>query len=390
MMTDSSFKTYLACDLGAESSRVIAGRLVSDRLEFAEVHRFPSLNATLGQTHYWDILYLYRELCQGLSQGRLQYGASIASVGIDAWGVDYGLLDEAGHLLELPIHYRDARTQGMMAEVLELIPAQTLYETTGIQVLQLNTLFQLYALRKQRPWLLQQASTLLMIPDLLNYFFTGAICCEYTNATTTQLCNLGHKQWDDAVLETLAIPRRILPRIVAPGSLVGMPHAEASLHMGLSGIPVIAPCTHDTNSAVAALPAVDDDWAYISCGTWSVLGTELRAPIVSPAARAANFTNEGGFEGRICFHKNIMGLWLLQQCLRQWNAGQARLSYETVLDAVQQTKSIGSIIDIDAAAFFNSDDMLRAVISECQRTRQPVPDTIGEIATLILESLVLR
>ena len=318
-------KRVLAFDFGASSGRAILASYEDGKISMREIHRFTNDPVTVCGVFHWDVLRLFFEIKQGITKAVHQGGFD--AIGIDTWGVDFGLLDKKGRLLNNPVHYRDERTVGMMEKVFETIPAQELYSRTGIQFARLNTLFQLAALRQNEPETLAQAETLLLMPDLFAYLLTGVKRAEYTEVSTTQCLDPKTGDWAFDLLERLDIPTRLFPPIIDAGQTYGTLSAAICEELGCPPVPVIAVATHDTGSAVAAVPTQQDDFIYISCGTWSLFGTELPEPIVTEASRQYNLTNEGGYGRTVRFLKNIMGLWLIQESRRQWIREGADVSY---------------------------------------------------------------
>jgi len=306
----------LAFDFGAESGRAVLGHFHSGVITTQEVHRFANEPVEYGGTFHWDVARLWFEVRKALA--RLEE-VELSSVGVDAWGVDYALLGERGELLQNPYHYRDARTRGVMEEVFQRVSKEEIYWTTGVQFMPINTLYQLFATKRDTPELLQAAEHLVTIPDLFNYWLTGNVVCEFTNATTTQMVNPVTRSWATTLMENLGLPSELPAPIVEPGSLVGTLKAAVARSSSLSATPVIAPASHDTGSAVAAI-AAREGTAFLSSGTWSLVGTEVDAPIVNSEALRLNFTNEGGVAGTTRFLKNVMGLWMLQCCRQVWAA----------------------------------------------------------------------
>ncbi|TDU89591.1 rhamnulokinase [Kribbella voronezhensis] len=369
-----------AVDLGASSGRVMVGQVGPDELELTEVHRFWNGPVRLGGTLYWDILHLYRETLAGLTKAAAT--GPLDGIGIDSWAVDYGLLDAEGNLLGNPVHYRDERTTGVMERVLQKVSADDLYAVTGLQQLPFNTIYQLAA--EQR---LDQAETLLMIPDLLGYWLTGIIGAEATNASTTQLYDVRERAWSSALAERVGVPRSLLPSIRQPGQVIGPLLAEVADEAGLDpATPVIAVGSHDTASSVVAVPAVDDRFAYISSGTWSLVGLELDQPVLTAEAQQANFTNEGGVDGRIRFLRNVMGLWILQECLREWGAED---ELPRVLAEAAAAPAYAVLVDPDDPSFLAPGNMVRRIDEYCARTGQEAPASRGALARCVLESLAL-
>jgi rhamnulokinase len=376
---------FLGFDLGAESGRAVLGRLHHGVLDVREIHRFVNEPVRQNGSLQWDILRLWLEIKRGLERASSE---SIASAGVDAWGCDYALVGERGVLLQNPYHYRDKRTDGVMEEVFSRVPAEQIYDVTGIQFLQINTLYQLYAACRDTPRLIEAATTFGTIPDLINFWLTGEMAAEFTNATTTQFVDARTRTWAVDLLRELDLPTRILPAIVEPGTIVGTITGDAP--DALRGTPVVAPACHDTGSAVAAVCA-GGHRAFLSSGTWSLLGTELSAPVITPRARELNFTNEGGVSGTTRLLKNIAGLWLLQSCRRNWADQGIHLEYEELLAlAAQHPSSFRSLFDPDHASFLHPRSMLTAIADYCRDTGQPEPDGPGGYARAILESLAFK
>jgi rhamnulokinase len=376
---------FLAFDLGAESGRAIAARFDAGELEIQEIHRFPNEPVRQHGALQWDILRLWLEMRRSLD--RLP-STNLASLGVDTWGCDYALLGEHGTLLQNPYHYRDSRTDGVMDLVFARVPADQIYATTGIQFLPFNTLFQLYAAAQTTPRLLDAATTLFTIPDLLNYWLTGVIRAEFTNATTTQFVEARSRRWATDLLSALGLPTRLLPELVEPGSELGRVSSGASTE--LAGTRVVAPACHDTGSAVASVN-VGGSRAFVSSGTWSLLGTEVPAPIITPKSRELNFTNEGGVCGTTRLLKNIGGMWLLQSCLRSWAAAGSRYEYADLLSAADDSRSAFKVLfDPDHGSFLHPPDMVAAISSYCVDTGQPQPDSPAAFTRAILESLAFK
>lgn len=381
---------FLAVDIGAASGRVMLGRWDGARFALAELHRFPNDPVNVVGGLHWDVLRLWQEIKAGLGRYRARDGATLAGIGIDTWAIDFGLLDGKGRLLGNPHHYRDSRTAGIAARVDARIAPDALFAQTGIQRLPFNTLYQLVSMGADDPQL-SAAETLLLIPDLFGYWLTGRRVAEYTNATTTQCLDARTGAWATDLLATLGLPTAPLPPLVAPGTVLGelLPGVRAELGLP-DGVPFIATATHDTASAVAAIPDLDARSAYISSGTWSLVGVELPAPILSAAASARNFTNEGGVAGTIRFLKNVGGLWLLQECQRAWErAGQA-LAWPEIVARAEAAPPLRSLVDPDASGFLNPSDMPAAIEEYCRRTGQTLPEGVGALARCCLESLALK
>ena len=374
-----SQKTVLAVDLGAESGRVMAVRFDGQRLSLEELHRFANPLTTIKGTIHWDFLHLWREITAGITKGK---ALKPASLGVDTWGVDFGLLDKQGNLIGNPVNYRDPRTEGMMEKVFNKVPKAEVFAQTGSQFLSLNTLYQMMSLVESGSPQLEIAETFLTAPDLLNYWLTGAKVCEFSNATTTQMFNPTTETWAFDLLDRLGVPKHIFPEIVPSGTQLG----------SYEGIPVIAPACHDTGSAVAAVPAVavpaaGKTFAYISSGTWSLVGLENEQAILSEAALAANATNEGGVYGTWRFLKNIMGLWVLQQCRATWAAQGETHSYAELVALAEAAPSIGSTFDPDDQRYLLPGDHPALIQAFYREKGLSVPQTKGEIVRCVLESL---
>jgi rhamnulokinase len=375
--------TVAAVDLGASSGRVMAGRVADGRVELTQVHRFGNGPVRLGGTLHWDVVGLYREILEGLrAAGRA--GGPIDSVGIDTWAVDYGLLDVTGALLGNPVHYRDSRTDGV-AETLP-VPPEELYAATGVQVLPFNTIYQLVAAAGTP--MLAAARNLLLMPDLLGYWLTGEGGAEVTNASTTGLLDPMKRHWDVALAERVGIDPALLGELREPGSHIGTLRSDVAVEVGLpASTPVTAVGSHDTASAVVGVPASGERFAYISCGTWSLVGVELDTPVVTGRSRAANFSNELGVDGTVRYLRNVMGLWLLQESLREWGATAADLP--GLLDAAAAESGFGAVVDAGDPEFLRPGDMPRRIAAACRRTGQVAPDSRAATVRCILDSLAL-
>jgi rhamnulokinase len=373
---------YLAFDLGAESGRAVLGRLQNGIIELREVSRFQNLPVSAPGSLRWDVLRLWSEIRKTLEHPPVP---KVESVGFDTWGVDYALIGENGQLLENPYHYRDHRTEGMVDAVCKIAGRENIYQLTGIQFMPINTLCQFYAACQTTPRLIAAADKIVTIPDLFNYWMTGNLGAEYTNATTTQFMNARTRGWATGIFDALGMPTRLLPQIFEPGALIG------NLRQGaLTGTPVVVPACHDTGSAVAAV-ATQGRAAFLSSGTWSLLGTEVPEPVINARALELNFTNEGGVCGTTRLLKNIGGLWLLQSCRRKWAEAGHEYSYDELLAAAKaETRSFTSLVDPDYPAFHSPDDMVAAIDDYCYRTDQPTPDSPGAYTRSILESLAFK
>ena len=377
-----------AVDLGASGGRVMMGTVGrGQQLELQELHRFPNVPVRVLGTLHWDVLALFRGVLDGLGAAA-RAGAGLASLGIDTWGVDYGLLDADGTLLGNPVHYRDTRTEGMAGQVLARVPAAELYAITGIQQLPLNTIFQLAASAGTPQ--LAAARTLLMIPDLLAYWLTGQAGAEVTNASTTQLYDVRAQAWATSLMTRVGIPPGIFPPLRRPGDTIGelLPRITTETGLG-TPVPVLAVGSHDTASAVAAVPAQGPGFAYISCGTWSLVGMELPGPVLSEASFKANFTNEAGIDGTIRYLRNVMGLWLLQESMRTWSARGTPADLDTLLAAAAEAPALRAVIDPDDPHFLTPGDMPGRIAHACRRTGQDPPADPGATVRCILDSLAL-
>lgn len=381
---------FLAFDLGAESGRAVLGLLNDAKLSLEVIHRFPNLGVAVGDSLYWDVLRQFSEMKQGLQMAVRDFGGDLAGAGIDTWGVDFGLLGPNDVLLETPHCYRDSRIDGMMEEAERLVPRKEIYEQTGIQFMPVNTLYQMLAVSRSNRWLLEQARCMLMMPDLFNFWFTGVKANEFTEATTTQFYNPRTGTWAKSLLDKMNIPSHFLGEIVPPGTVLGKLRASIADETGSSQIPWVAPATHDTGSAVAAVPASNDCYAYISSGTWSLMGVESKQPIINDRALEYNVTNEGGVAGTFRVLRNIMGLWLVQECRRTW-AGQGKdFSYAELTDMASAAEPFSSFVDPDDVSFLKPGDMPSRIREFCKRTDQPVPEDEGSVVRTALDSLALK
>lgn len=380
---------YLAFDLGAENGRAILGQIENGRLTLRELHRFANRMVSLHGHLYWDLLHLFAEIHHALQlAGREQI--KLAGMGVDTWGVDFGLLDRDGTLLANPVAYRDHRTDGMMEKVFAIMPREEIYQHTGIQLMQINSLFQLYALVAAPSPLLQIAQRLLFMPDLINFMLTGRQVSEFTFATTSQLFNPVTRTWADPLFTKLGLPRHLMAAVVEPGTVIGTLRPDLANTARLAPVPVIAVGCHDTACAVAAVPAQHQHWAYLSSGTWSLMGVEVRAPVINARSLAMNFTNEGGVAGTIRLLKNIMGLWLLQECRRQWSRDGKDFDYAQLMRLADNATPFRSLLNPDDPTFLHPENMPQAIADFCRRTQQPVPQSEGEFVRCILESLALQ
>jgi rhamnulokinase len=382
-------KKLLAFDLGAESGRAVLGLLDGRRLRLEVVHRFPNGPVRTLDTLHWDVLRLHAEMLAGLRRCAAEHGG-IDSVGVDTWGVDFALLGRGGTLLGNPRHYRDPHTEGVMEEAFSRVSRQEVFRQTGLQFMRFNTLFQLLALQRDRSPLLDAAETMLFMPDLFHYFFTGVKVNEFTDASTSQLYDPTARGWAYPLLRAFGLDSRILAAIVPPGTVLGPLRVSVATETGVQPVPVVAPASHDTGSAVAAVPASGESWAYISSGTWSLMGAELAAPLINDQVQRFNFTNEGGVSGTIRFLKNIMGLWLVQGCRRAWERAGQNYTYPDLARLAEAAPPFVSVIDPDDGSFILPASMPAAIAEFCRRTGQPVPAEPGAVVRCALESLALR
>ncbi|MCF6285104.1 MAG: rhamnulokinase [Candidatus Hydrogenedentes bacterium] len=385
---------FLAFDLGAESGRAVLGTLQGSKITLEEIHRFRTEGLVMLGRRQWDLARIYEEMITGMTKCAREHTADIDAIAIDTWGVDFGLLDSEGHVLANPVHYRDKRTEGMFEAAYAKVPKEEIYKATGIQFLPFNTSFQLLALVEANSPQLAAAKDLLLMGDLLAYLLCGKKACEYTNASTTQLLDPHTRTWNDDLIKRFGIPREILSDPVDPGTNLGFILPEIAERTGINpNTPVIAPGTHDTASAVVAVPATRDsgNWSYLSSGTWSLLGAELDEPCITDASMAQDFTNEGGVGGKIRFLKNIFGLWLVQECRRSWERQEgSKLDYSVITEEAAQSEAFRSIINLDDPRLFAPDDMPSLIQEICREVGQPIPETHGQIIRCALESLALK
>lgn len=390
----SSLKNVATVDLGAESGRVIVAGFDGAVLRLDEAHRFPNepvrvrSAARAGDNLHWDVLRLFHEIKTGL--GRAARKATLASAGLDTWGVDFALLDARDRLIGNPYHYRDARNDGMLDVIFQRVPRETVFERTGIQFLPFNSLPQLMAMVEDRDDALDAAQTFLTIPDLFNFWLSGAKACEFTNATTTQMYDTRAGAWARGMLATLDIPSHIFPDVVQPGTVLGNVLPAISAETGLPAIPLIAPACHDTGSAVAGTPLTSPRSAYISSGTWSLIGVEAQAPVITAQALAGNFTNEGGVNGTVRLLKNVMGLWLLQESRRTWAHDGHEYGYAELARLASEAQPFVSLIEPDDASFLAPGDMPARIRAYCAARGQHAPAGVAETARCIFDSLALK
>ncbi len=392
-----SAEQYIAVDLGAESGRVVLGTLSRDSgrpsLGMEELHRFPTGGIKVLDTLQWDVTRMYAEIIEGLRRAAQRGGERVRGVAVDTWGVDFGLVARDGSLLGNPIHYREPRTtEGMPGRMFEIVPARDFYRSTGIQAMPINTACKLTALTQAGAGLLEAADSLHMMNDVFTYLLSGVRVCEYTNASTTQLLDARTRRWDDSLIARLGLPRHLFMEPASPASVVGPLHPAVAAETGLSpSVEVLCAAGHDTACAVAAIPHVDPDvsWAFLSSGTWSLLGAEISEPVLSEAAREANFTNEGGVDGKIRFLKNISGLWLLQECRRTWAMEGMPLGYADLAAQAGASEPFRTLFDADHSDFLAPSNMPAAICTHCRAQGLAIPETPGQFARGIFESLAL-
>ncbi len=382
----NSSKAYLAFDFGAESGRAVLARLHSGIITAQEVHRFPNRPISSDGSLRWDVHQLWSEVRHALSELR---DLELTSIGVDAWGVDYALLDARGELLHNPYHYRDRRTEGVMEEVLRRVPKEDVYRRTGIQFMPINTIYQLYAEKRDRPQTIATARHLITIPDLFNYWLTGNAVCEFTIATTSQLVDPVQRNWAFDLMERLDLPTGLPAPIVEPGSVVGSLLPEIVQDSSLAGTTVVAPACHDTGSAVAAISARNGT-AFLSSGTWSLLGTELDAPVITSESLRLNFTNEGGVKGTTRLLKNVVGLWMLQGCRQYWTAQGHTYEYDELMGLSDQAAAFQHLVDPDDQSFLRTSEMPTAIDAYCRKTHQAVPKDPANYVRAVLESLAFK
>lgn len=382
---------FLALDFGAESSRALLGNLIDgQRLEIKEIHRFSTGILSLGKHYYWNVFRFYEEILIALTKCVGEEEVIPQSLGVDSWGVDFGLIGKDGSILRLPYSYRDPMTETSMSAFLERMSRSEIYKRTGIGLLKFNTLFQLYAMIMADDPVLTMADKLLFIPDLINYLLTGEAKTEFTFATTSQLFNPYEMQWDDDLFRKLGIGKDLMQEVVNPGTTIGELNQNICRNIDVEGIKVIAVASHDTASAIASVPASGNDWVFISSGTWSLMGIESKEPIFESKSMLFNFSNEGGAEGKFSLHKNIMGLWILQECRRSWSKSGEELDYSEIVSRAEVAQPFTAMIDPDYPGFYNPLDMPAAIDTFCRQNNQASPKSIGSIARTILEGLALK
>lgn len=380
---------FLAFDLGASSGRAILGTLEGGKMSLSEIHRFKNQMVRIHGNYYWNIYSLFESLKTGLKKCIVEHKIQPDAIGIDTWGVDYSLVSESGQLVGLPFAYRDHRTDNIMDEFFKTLPQKETYLLSGIQFLQFNTLFQLFASKKENHSRLNIANSLLFTPDTLNFLFTGIKKNEYTIASTSQMLKPGEAEWESELLDAAGVDENLVEELIQPGTLIGNILPEIQEDTGSAEIPCIAVASHDTASAIVSVPADGGEWAYLSSGTWSLLGIESKEPLVSEETLSMNFTNEGGVEGTTRFLKNIMGMWLIQECKRIWDE-EKELEWQDIVDMCGSEEHFRCFINPDNPVFLNPGNMPKAIIEYCAETGQKVPENKGQIARCIYDSLVLK
>ena len=380
---------FLAFDFGADSGRAVIGTLENNKISLRDISRFPTRMMEVNGSLHWNILRFLEEMKKSLEVCANDKSLQLASIGIDTWGVDFGLLAGDGSLAGIPFGYRDSRTDGMMEEVFKHIPLEEIYKLTGIQFMQLNSLFQLYSMVKNDSPQLKIATDLLFMPDLMNYLLTGIKKNEFTISSTSQLLNPVNLSWEKEIFSSLSIPVDIMQDIGKPGTLLGTLSGSIQKETGIGDVPVALVTSHDTASAIAAIPAKGKNWAYISSGTWSLMGIETDRPLINEQTLQMDFTNEGGAENTFRFLKNIMGMWLLQECKRIWDRDK-EYSYPELVKMAENAPPFKAIINPDHQGFLKPDDMTLAIHDYCKSTGQSSPENVGEFARVIMESLALK
>jgi sugar (pentulose or hexulose) kinase len=381
---------FIAIDLGSESGRCMLGSFDGSRFYLEEVCRFPNGPIRIFDNLYWDPLALFSNVKDGIKMCFKQVGEQLNSIAINTWGVDFVFLDRNDEMLSNPYHYRDARTDGMMEETFNYVSKEEIFERTGIQFMSINTIYQLFSLVVKGSPVFDAAQTFLTIPDLFNFWLSGQKVCEFSNATTTQLYDQREGSWALPIIKKLGIPIHIFPEVVYPGAILGPILPSLVSEIGISSIPVVTPVCHDTGSAVAGVPSKSKDFAFISSGTWSIVGVEVDAPIITPQTLKYNFTNEGGYAKTVRFSKNVVGLWLIQECRRTWAQDGNQLSYSELTSMAEGAVPFVSFIDPDASDFLRPCDMPARVRDYCLKTHQPVPEEPGALLRCLFESLALK
>lgn len=386
-------RVFLAVDLGAESGRVISGKFDGRRVRLDDVHRFSNHLVPVAGTRRWDVLRIWSDILDGLTKAAHSDGAAVTSIGVDTWGVDYVLLNKHNELLGQPYNYRDPRTKGVMDAAFTRVPKKEIFATTGLQFMEINTLYQLISMQLKDPALLAQADRFLMMPDFFHWLLCGSRVVEFTNATTTQFLNATERTWATDLLRKFEIPTNIFPQIVSPGTNLGILRDEVAQRTGLSRVPIVAPATHDTGAAVAAVPTANTgkaNWAYISSGTWSLIGVEVQQAVLTEKALALNVTNEGGVDGTYRLLKNVMGLWIVQECRRSFERRGNALDYSTLTKLASDAAPFRSLVDPNDLTFLSPGDMATALQDYCRSRKQPAPESEGQLIRCALESLALK
>jgi sugar (pentulose or hexulose) kinase len=383
-------KKYVAFDIGASNGRCMLGKFDGDKLRLETINRFGNCYIRVHDHLYWDVLQLFENIKESLRIASRITNDRVSSIAVDTWGVDFGLLDENGNLIGNPYCYRDPHTTGMMEEVFKVIPQWEVFKTTGVQFMTVNTLYQLMSIHRAKSPALIIAKTFLMIPDLINYWLTGRKVCEYTNASTTQFLDATSKNWAFQMLGDLGIPVDIFPEILEPGQVIDNINANVQEEIGLGEIPVIAGATHDTAAAVAAVPAFVDNFAYLSSGTWGLLGVEIPEPLLTEQVYKYNFGNEGGVLNTICLLSNVVNMWFVQECTRVWKLQGIEYSWEQISDMASEAQPFTAFINVDESNFLLPENMPKAIQAYCKRTGQNIPQSHGEILRTIMESLAMK
>lgn len=385
-------KVYIAADLGAESGRAIAGKFDGDKLSLEVAHRFMNNPLRLPNALTWNTGYLYAEILNGIKAITASYGGDVQSVSVDTWGVDFGLLDQSGAVMTMPVHYRDKRNVPAFDELREKLGDTAIYDATGLQFMPFNTLYQLYAMSQSQPDVLEIAQKLLFMPDIFHYWLSGVAVAERTIASTSNMVDPRTGKWATGLLEMAGIPTHFLPELVKPGTILGEVSDDVVFDTKAKGVKVVVPGSHDTASAVAAVPVMDgnDDYVFMSSGTWSLMGMELKSPIINADTRRLNFTNEGGVENTIRFLRNIAGLWLVQELRRAYERDGEVYNYTELTQMAAEAPEFRSLVDPDDMSFMAPQDMRAAVAQFCQNSGQPVPNTPGQFNRACQESLAMR
>ncbi|MFZ1289409.1 MAG: rhamnulokinase family protein [Melioribacteraceae bacterium] len=381
---------FLAIDFGAESGRAIVGILENNKIQLEEVHRFPNRPVNIHGSIHWNIQNLFEELKTGIVKAIQKGHSDIKSIAVDTWGVDFGFVTKDNQLLGSPFAYRDSRTNGILEKAFKLLPKSEIYNLTGIQFMQINSAFQLLSMVKSKSEILKFADKLLFMPDLFNFLLTGIKKSEYTISSTSQLLNAKSKNWENKIFNGLKIPKKIMCEIVPPGTKIGKLHSSICNSTGLKNVEVIAVGSHDTASAVAAVPNLKNNWAFISSGTWSLIGIETEKPIINNKSFEYNFTNEGGVGGKIRFLRNVMGMWIIQQIKKEWELEGKIYSYTQINKMAEKAAPFRCFIDVDSQEFLNPQSMISAINNYCKDTNQNIPKTKAEYIRSVLESLAFK